>query len=128
MARREAPLVEEPVEVLSGHGLHRPDEVAGLDRLEREPMQAVPQRVEERGVSELLAQHVQDERASRIGVRVEHVARPIVPIGHDWADVAGPRLAEVRVQLALEVGRAFVIAPVVAEVKSATGSRSRTSG
>ena len=42
--RLEQPLVEEPVEVLPGHGLHRPDEVAGVDRLEGVAMEEVLQR------------------------------------------------------------------------------------
>ena len=117
MAGLEQPLVEKPVEVPAGDGLDRADEVGGIDGVEGVAVEEMAERLEERLVAHERTEHVEDAGPFGVGVGIEHVAGLVVTVGDDRPDVARLGLAQVGVELALEVDRALVIALLVAMVE-----------
>ena len=91
------PLVEEPVEVLSGDGFHRTDEIVGVDGVKSITMQEMAEDLEERFVADQVTQHVQDQGAFGIGVAVKHVPGRIVAVGDNRPDVPRLRLTQIAV-------------------------------
>ena len=117
MTRFEQPLIEEPVEVLAGDGLDRPDEVGRVDRVEGVAVEEMAERLEERLVADEGAQHMQDAGALGVGVGVEHVLGRIVAVGNDRTDVARPGLAQVGVELVPKIERPLVVAFLEAAIE-----------
>ena len=108
--------------LLPGDRLHRPDEVVGVHRVEGVGVQEVAQDAEELLVADEIPQHVQDQRALRVRAGQSNMsAGLVVAIRHDGPDVLRLRLAEIGVQLPLQVDRALVVSLLV---RRSTGSPS----
>ncbi len=97
------PLAEEPIDDLAGRVFDRACEIARLD--EPEPMlgQVVRERLPERVVAEMVAQHVQRACALLVEMVIEDVDRLVVQLGRDRAAIAVGVLAEIRVAPVLEL-------------------------
>ena len=120
MARPCDPAVEQLVDVAPGRLLDGAREIPRLHRAVRVFAGVVRDRAPERGVAQLVPQHVQDAPAFFVEVRVEQVDRLVVLSADDRTLVA-PRLVQVAVGVdeQLEVGLVAalgVLAPDVLEV------------
>jgi hypothetical protein len=113
VAAAEHPLVEEAFERAPRYRLERAHQVVRLDDAVRVFRQVAAHAGEERVVAELAPQQVQDQRAFFVKVAVEQVDRLGVVAANDRPRIAGVRLRQVRLQIALNAMVVFIAAQAV---------------